>query len=583
MNKRRLSIICILISVVLLFNGCRTVEVNNPPADITETDLTVITDSADDMTIETVSSSASAAESKTENEDNNNNTLSFYYNGSKSNYINEVIELSFEFYRNAGYSPIQCDDSKNADVIIESVKGLGEEGYRIKKDKPVILNFSVDGNCNGLFYGLNAYLKQLLSGNIKTDEVIPDTKERVLMLDCARKFWSVDWIKMLINQMCWMGYNTIEFHFTEEQGIRFNIWKNADGTVVKDCNGNDFSFICGGSKVSWNKNYSEHTGLYYDRDEIKEILDYAVSRHLKIIPAVDFPGHSYNLINRCKGKNIDFYYDGNHYSLNGDKISAAGSNSQCIDISSENVRAFSFAIAEAYADYFGKYNCNCFNIGADEVVVNDDSWSVYARKNSGKTQFDAFIIYINSLVDLLQNMGYKVRAFNDYLYSQSSNIGLNKELEICWWNGNSSYFPDDRVIYNCIQNNCYYVLRKTSSGVDARDKNCTHWDFNHSTAQRIYSGCGKADCPCKGGWSSTRFWKNNYSAPAGAYFLIWGDWAASDSEDNIFFRNDNYSLVDRMWANIIKMIDSDFEKRMNYESFCDMISSYRLFPGCKVK
>ena len=292
------------------------------------------------------------------------------------------------------------------------------------------------------------------------------------------------------------------------------------------------------------------------------------------------PGHSYNLIRRCRdcADGREFTYNGKTYSL-GEDFSASGSNSQCVDISSESARALTYAITEAYAEYFRDYGCKKINIGADEVKVDDSAWRGYALINGGSTQFDAFIIYINSLCRILKDKGYTVRAFNDYLFSAESNVKLDPELEICWWNGSSASFPKNRVLYNCIQNNCYYVLRKTSNGVDARDKGCTHWDFNHSNARRIYCGCGKADCSCRGGWNPTRFWKNDFSSPAGGYFLIWGDWAASDTESNIFYRTDDYGLVDRMWANITKMIDRDADESMSFGDFQKSVEPYRIFPG----
>lgn len=504
---------------------------------------------------------------------------------------------------------------KDGDIVIEETSGLKEEEYRIdiKKENTYIL-YSPGKNAafyngksyNNVLYGLQALLKMYISSGrselaVQTVTDGPDTAERTLMIDCARKYWTVKWLKNLISEMSWMQYNTIELHMTEEQGIRFNIWKNSAGETVKDCNGNNFSFICGGTVVSWNSNYAENTSVFYNRNEITEIVEFARSRHIEVIPSVDLPGHSYNLITRCNNLinngGLTFTYKGTQYSSKGlSGIHAQGSSKQAIDISNEFARNLSFAVTEAYAEFFRNLGCTKFNIGADEVSVNDQNWVKYAKDNKGSTQFDAFIIYINQLCSLLKEKGYRVRAFNDYLFSNTSNVALDRDLEICFWNSAGGKSPAQvagtgRTVYNCIVNYCYYALRNNSSHGDARDKNCSQWTFHHSTAERIYSGCGGkcgySACKEPGGWNPSKMWEYSSSSKTpitgsqlgGGYFLIWGDWAKWDSENNMWSRNDDYNLVNRMWANSVKMWDWNADKTTSYSEFKSYTDGIKYFPG----
>ena len=126
---------------------------------------------------------------------------------------------------------------------------------------------------------------------------------------------------------------------------------------------------------------------------------------------------------------------------------------------------------------------------------------------------------------------------------------------------------------------CYYVLRQSGSGVDARDAACDTWDFHHATAQRIYAGCGGDcgfdDCRSPGGWHPARLWDYNSQQQttaaddrlAGAYFCLWADWAGLDTEENLFFRQDDYGLTPRMWASAAKMWDRDADETCPWEAF----------------
>ena len=82
---------------------------------------------------------------------------------------------------------------------------------------------------DGLLYGANMLQKyfrakgsKTLSGFIASDA--PDTKERTVMLDCARKYYTKEWICNFIREISWMGYNTIELHFSEDGGFRMDFW-----------------------------------------------------------------------------------------------------------------------------------------------------------------------------------------------------------------------------------------------------------------------------------------------------------------------------------------------------------------------
>ena len=525
--------------------------------------------------------------------------------------------------------PLVWGDSQWAlpgDIVLELTDGLAADGYRlaITSDRLTVSASDVDGLLNGAFMAIRHF--QVYGGldiPACTIQDEPDTKERTLMLDCARKYWSVEWIKNLIRQMSWMGYNTLELHMTEDQGIRANIWLDSSGNTVPDCNGNDFGWLPGYKEAKWasDANNGQVTGVSvqdpngsrsYNRDELIDILNCAKEYHIEVIPAVDVPGHCdyfiYQWDNSGASASFTYNYKGTTYSDRPSAIYVSDSYRYpdddykfygTLDISDEYTKNMSLALIDAYADFFRTYgNSTKINIGCDEI--------------RGSLDYSVFVSYVNEICAAMKEKGYRVRAFNDYLYRSSD--ALDPDLEICYWkttsykNANqetvtvpaSAYIADGRTVYNCVNNYTYYVLRYHAAQGDARSPGCLQWRFHHSTEDRIFSGCG-GNCVCQGvGWNpchSSTGWNpsklscvsdaNEYyydgAQLGGGYFLIWGDWAGWNTEEQVWAGIDadgTYNLIDRMWSNIVKMWNWDIEQSMNYDPDYRVLRDlYRLYPG----
>lgn len=107
----------------------------------------------------------------------------------------------------------------------------------------------------------------------------PKYKFRGFMLDVGRYFFSVDDVKKIINRMVIHKLNVLHFHLTEDQGWRIEIKKYPRLTQY------------GSIRKKTNFNNKPHSG-FYTQDEIKEIVDYAHSFCIKVMPEFDIPGHS---------------------------------------------------------------------------------------------------------------------------------------------------------------------------------------------------------------------------------------------------------------------------------------------------
>lgn len=514
---------------------------------------------------------------------------------------------------------------------------LGADGYSLDVGNSAKITAH---DCDGLIYGANMLMKCFnavggtsLSCFSATDT--PDTKQRVVMLDCGRKYLTAEWIKNFIRQISWMGYNALELHFSEDGGFRADFWDDGNTTYYQttDTDGdgytynpkNNFSWLCGSHVQSWVKDPYRNdpdAGKCLTTAELVEICNVANEYHIEIIPSFDSPAHMDYITWKFEQ---NYKSNGNYYfSYNGKDYYASATNG-CINYSETTggtsptwpyytamditsgttARAFVFALYEDIADFFKEYaGSTNFNIGADEVNLTNCTT---------KWDYSKFPEYVNSLNRMLNEKGYTVRMFNDFIgsttYNQSSNgkaiYDFDDNIEIMYWNSPinpttgttnstdnytsdvSRFTKENRTIYNCIQTNCYYVLRIGTSGNhrDARDPNNRNWTFYHSTEELIYKEWTPNDVSEKGDKPESGQTVSD-NLLGGAYFLIWNDYAALNTEKEIwegaldgYDKDVTYYLFDRMWSNTIKMWNSDVNSSVTYSNFAKVRDKFGYFPG----
>ena len=515
----------------------------------------------------------------------------------------------------------------DGDIVIrlDEGSGVGAEGYELNVTTTAEITVS---DVDGLIYGANMLLKHLRYANSNsiqgfTAADAPDTVQRAVSLDCGRKYYTKDWICNFIREMSWMGYNTLQFHFSDDSGFRFDLWDEAYYTGDFQPK-NDFSWICGSNYTSWTlsayKNDADK-GKYLTTAEVVEILQTAKEYHIDVIPCFDSPSHL-DYLTWTFEQNYDSNPAYSFYSTYDQKTYYAADVNGCINYtgrtdastalqwpyySAVNVvqdqgKAFIFELYTDIAAFFKKYaGSTDMSVGADEVQL---STSNLASGYSYAWGFADFVDYINELNALLNSKGYTMRMYNDFMGSisnRASSYDFADNIEVQYWdspfNPSSStasnhtepvsyYVEEGRILYNCIQTNTYYALRKTSSGSDARSVNNRQWTFYHANEEDIYNEWYSADISEHGDYS-----EDVEDVPAanlgGAYFLIWCDYACVSTEQEIWNgcydtsgSGEYYSLRDRMWSNTIKMWNWDVNDSMTFEEYATIRDAYGDFPGC---
>jgi len=163
---------------------------------------------------------------------------------------------------------------------------LGEEGYELTVTPDSVALAAA--RPAGLFRGLQT-IRQLLPPAIESSTVQPGPWQmptgtirdyprfawRGTMLDVARHFFSVDDVKRIIDLMATYKLNRFHMHLSDDQGWRLmiNSWPK-------------LATYGGSTQVGGGP------GGYYTQAEYSEIVAYAQSRYITVIPEIDMPGHT---------------------------------------------------------------------------------------------------------------------------------------------------------------------------------------------------------------------------------------------------------------------------------------------------
>lgn len=163
---------------------------------------------------------------------------------------------------------------------------LGDEGYRLQSNRGGITLTA--HRPTGLFRGVQTLRQQLpaavekrtvqpgpwqVAGGTITDT--PRYAYRGAMLDVSRHFFTVEQVKRYIDQLALYKINKLHLHLSDDQG-----WRIAIDSWPRLATYGGSTQVGGGP------------GGYYTKDDYKEIVRYAASRHQEVVPEIDVPGHT---------------------------------------------------------------------------------------------------------------------------------------------------------------------------------------------------------------------------------------------------------------------------------------------------
>ena len=249
----------------------------------------------------------------------------------------------------------------------------------------------------GIYYGLTSVIQMLIEGdNVLTKGNIidySDVEDRSFHLDCARKFFTKDWIISLIKDLSWQKYNSIQLHFSENEGFRLQ----SDTLEAID----GFQYV---------------NNQYLTKQDMLEIIRVANEYHIEVIPSLDSPGHLGAVLR----------YLPSDYSC-ASLFPSDGRRAQCFNIfTNDEARGFLIDLMTEFIDFFSEAGCKRFNIGGDEFLEKFSNFS--------NEQYVQIMEYFNEVSAIAKSKGMTPRTWNDgVMYGNYTGYKLDPDIEICYW------------------------------------------------------------------------------------------------------------------------------------------------------
>lgn len=330
------------------------------------------------------------------------------------------------------------------------------------------------------------------------DAVKTNYELSIVMLDCGRKYFSVDSIKQIIDNASAAGFGYIMLGVGND-GMRF-LLDDMSLTVNGMTYESDAvkTAIHAGNEAYYNFAVDELT-----QSEMDAVLAYAKEKGMGVIPMLNTPGHMDAILAAAT-------------SLTGTNCAYSGS-ARTIDVTNSTAVAFTQAFVQKYVDYFASKGCKYFNMGADEYandMFTGGSMGFGNLQSTGKYSY--YVEYVNAVAALIKNAGMTPMAFNDGIYfaNNTSSGTFDTDIVICYWsNGWSSYTP---------------MPAETLASMGFKMVN-THGDY--------YWVLGKSNWQCDAkkasGFDYKTFQGGTIDNPSGAMFCIWADYPSAETEASV--------------------------------------------------
>ncbi len=176
-----------------------------------------------------------------------------------------------------------------------------DEGYLLKvTPKKIIIKAK---SAVGLFYAVQT-IRQLLPVEVENQVVVEGIKLSVpaceikdeprfvyrgMHLDVGRHMFPVASIKRYIDMIALHKMNKFHWHLTEDQGWRIEIKKYPKLTETGAFRKETIVGHAGKPPLVYD---GKPYGGFYTQDEVREVIAYAASRFITIIPEIEMPGHA---------------------------------------------------------------------------------------------------------------------------------------------------------------------------------------------------------------------------------------------------------------------------------------------------
>ena len=294
-------------------------------------------------------------------------------------------------------------------------------------------------------------------------------KKKIVSIDAGRKYFSPDQIKEIIDEASKTGYTDLHL-LVGNDGLRFVL---DDMSLKVGDTSYSSQAVTDAVEKGTKAYYDDPNGTALTQAQMDDILAYAKSKKVGVIPTINSPGHMDAILTAMEQLGIE----NPHFNYFGTKKSA-----RTVDLDNQKALDFTKALVDKYAAYFSGKS-DIFNIGLDEYAndaTDAHGWQVlqaskhWPGEGYPEKGYEKFIQYANDLAAIVKKHKMKPMAFNDGIYynGDTSYGTFDKDIIVSYWTGGwngydvaSSKLLSERGHQILNTNDAwYYVLGRDKAG-----------------------------------------------------------------------------------------------------------------------
>lgn len=257
-------------------------------------------------------------------------------------------------------------------------------------------------------------------------------KKKIVSIDAGRKYFSPDQIKEIIDEASKTGYTDLHL-LVGNDGLRFVL---DDMSLKVGDTSYSSQAVTDAVEKGTKAYYDDPNGTALTQAQMDDVLAYAKSKKVGVIPTINSPGHMDAILTAMEQLGIE----NPHFNYFGTKKSA-----RTVDLDNQKALDFTKALVDKYAAYFsGK--ADIFNIGLDEYAndaTDAHGWQVlqaskhWPGEGYPEKGYEKFIQYANDLAAIVKKHKMKPMAFNDGIYynGDTSYGTFDKDIIVSYWTG----------------------------------------------------------------------------------------------------------------------------------------------------
>ena len=257
-------------------------------------------------------------------------------------------------------------------------------------------------------------------------------KKKIVSIDAGRKYFSPEQIKEIINEASKTGYTDLHL-LVGNDGLRFVL---DDMSLKVGDTSYSSQAVTDAVEKGTKAYYDDPNGTALTQAQMDDILAYAKSKKVGVIPTINSPGHMDAILTAMEQLGIE----NPHFNYFGTKKSA-----RTVDLDNQKALDFTKALVDKYAAYFSD-KADIFNIGLDEYAndaTDAHGWQVlqaskhWPGEGYPEKGYEKFIQYANDLAAIVKKHKMKPMAFNDGIYynGDTSYGTFDKDIIVSYWTG----------------------------------------------------------------------------------------------------------------------------------------------------